>query len=582
MNMKLRLIALLLVVMMLLTSCSLSLDTLLEYIPEGILPEGFLPTTTTTTTTTTPTTTTTTTTTGITVPSVPKFSRSKSSLNVAQLTEKYTLTQSYVDETLALLETMVETSKTAATVEEIDVLYDEFETRFYYVAQQMTIATIIYYCNMSDYKATNRYTKATDMFYDMQDKYTTACREMYQESPHAAELFDGWSEEEIQSLLDYDPITVQLRKEIDELQVQYNNLSGDSYTDESALIYAKLVTKSNQLAAFYGYDNYYDYAAENVYGREYDRKDLEDYREYILKYVLPHFNNLNDGWRALYNLEPEEKKLTINFLTAKFDGLDQNYLVNYLNSLEGTMGESMRHMFENKNCIFAGSPNSHPTAFCTYLYDDEQPFCLFGSDGQTSTTLAHEIGHYYQNLKNPDISNYDLCETHSQSNEYFFITYCKDYLPEGVYDASRAYQLFNAYYIIIFAAIIDEFEQAIYTLDSVEDYTSAEFDAIMTNICEKYGGVEWLAENLADPLEYWRMVAIDNPVYYISYSVSAISSLEILALAEEDRAAALTAYTTLVEGVTEEDGFLGALEIAGLTSPFSEETFIAIDKILSE
>jgi len=567
MKFNLRLIALLIAMLMLLTSCESVIEPLLGLIPG--LQTGTTETTSTTTT-------------GKPAPSKPKFNRYKHSLTQAELLEKYTLTDEYVNETLALLDEMVELSKTASSIEEVDVIYEKFEDRFYHIAQQMTIASVLYYCDMSDYRSTNRHLKTTELFYDLQDRYTQSCREIYNNSPFADELFADWSEEEIQELRDYDPTTVALRKEIEALQVDYNNLSEEEKADGAASIYAQIVSKSNELAILSGYDNYYDYASENVYGREYGREELSRFQDYVIQYILPYFDTLNNGWESLYSLPLDEKNLAISFLTSKFDAMEENYLLEYLDSLEGVMGDSMRHMFENKNCIFAGSPTSHPSAFQTYLYEDEMPFCLFGSKGQLSTTMVHEIGHYYASLANNDLSNYDLCETHSQGNEFLFIDYCAEKLPEGVHKAVRAYQLFNTYYIIIMATIIDEFEQRIYALESVEGYTSEDFDAIMTDVCQRYGGAEWLTDNLYDPYEYWRLVAVDNPVYYVSYAVSAISSIEILGLVESNRDQAYTVYTNLVEGVTAQDGFINALNKAGLTSPFEEETFKTIESIIAK
>ena len=102
----------------------------------------------------------------------------------------------------------------------------------------------------------------------------------------------------------------------------------------------------------------------------------------------------------------------------------------------------------------------------------------------------------------------------------------------------------------------------------------------MTEVCEAYGGADWVTNNISDPYSYWRRVAISNPVYYISYAVSAAAAVEIFALAEEDTTKAYTAYTTLVEGVTEEDGFLLALGKAGLYTPFEEDAFKMIGATL--
>ena len=577
MNFKLRLLAMLLLVMIVFTSCSL--DIVLQYIP-GMGCDSTTTTTTTTTTTAKPTTTKPTTTTTTTLvqggDNTPKWNRADHSTTQAELLERYDLTQEYVDNTLALLDRMYEVSITATSIEEIDPIYEEFEAAFYHIAQQMTIAMIVYYCNMSNEEATNRQLATNEMFYSVQDKYNEVCRDILNESPFAEELFADWSEEELESLRNYNSDAIEIKKELDALEAEYNDLGADGFDDKAAEIYAQMVTKNNQLAKIYGYDNYYDYATENVYSRDYDRENLVKFRDYVIEYVFPCFSGLYNRYAAVQNLPKDQKTVVNKFMNGKFDSGDTNYLLEYLDSLEGSMGESMRHMFENKNCVFSGKPTSHPTAFQTYLYEDETPICLFGSQGQSATTMVHEIGHYYAALKNNDLSSYDLLETHSQSNEFLFLEFASHKLPEAAYDVVYAYQLVNACYIIVMATIIDEFEQRVYALDSVEGFTSADFDAIMDDVCKAYGGTDYVAGMYADPLNYWRQVCVTNPVYYISYAVSAVAALEVNALVLKDKDAAYTAYTTLVEGVTVEDGFVGALTKAGLTSPFEEQTFVDI------
>lgn len=565
---KLKLVALFLAMVICLSSCSFSINEILVQL-------GVVTTTTTTVTTTTTKKKTTTTTT--TTQKQDKFEAEDHSLTKAQILKRYTLTQEEVDAALAMLDEMVEISKTATSADEIDAIYDEFETAFYHIAQQMTIASIVYYCNMSDKTATERHLNTTDMFYSVQDKYMQSCRTMYLESPVAEEIFADWSEEDIREMLDYDPAVVELKSEIEALQAEYNDLGNSDFTDGSAKIYAKIVAKNNELAKLHNYDNYYDYASANVYGRDYSREDLEAFRAYVKQYIMPCYKSLYSGWSVYSKFSDYNKNLFIDYLTSGFDTMKKNYVVEYLNSLEGTMGEAMRDPFENKNCVFSYNSNSHPTAFCTYLYEDETPFCLFGFSGQSSSTIVHEFGHYYASYVNNDLNNYDLCETHSQGNEFIFLKYCEGMINGEVYDAVKAYNLFNAYYTIIMATIMDEFEQKVYDLESVEGYTSADFDAIMDEVIAGYGeSASWFEDSLSDVYSYWRSTVIDNPVYYISYAVSAVAAVEIFAIADEDYDAAITAYTTLVEGVTPEDGFIGALKKAGLGTPFEEETFVKV------
>lgn len=581
MKFNLRLIALLIAMLMLLTSCESVLEPLFGLIPG-------LQTSTTETTTTTKwkpkPTTTKPTTTGKVEDDTPKFNRADVSTTKEELILQYTLTTEEVDAAMALLDSMVDASINAETVEEVDALYDEFEIAFYHIAQQMTLASIIYYCDMDDPASSERHKNTTDMFYDLQDKYMTSCRTMYLESKFSAELFEGWSEEELKQLEEYDPALTELKKEIKDLEMQYDALeygwgnNGEKVTDQVTEIYIQMVTKNNELARYYGYDNYYDYATANVYGRDYTADDLASFREYVIKYIVPNRGAVSDAADNISSLKDWRQKAVREFTQGKFDAGKTNYLLNYLDSLEGAMGEGMRHMFENKNCVFSNIGTSHPTAFQTYLYEDEKPFCLFGSSGQSATTMVHEIGHYYAAYSNADIDNYDLCETHSQGNEFLFVKYCEGSLDKEVYRAIKSSQLGDTYTTILASTVIDAFEQRVYSLDSVEGMTSADFDQIMTEVCEPFGNVS----SITDFTVYWRLVAVSNPVYYISYAVSAVAALEICALAEEDYASALTAYNALVEGIKPEDGFLGALEKAGLTSPFEEQTYIDITNNLVE
>ena len=117
MNLKLRIVALLLVILMCLTSCELSLEAIKNMIP------GAQTTTVSTTTTTKRSKKTTgekTTTTTQKKEEEPKWLASEHSVTRKELLERYTLTQEEVDATLALLDQMVEVSKTAETAEEIE------------------------------------------------------------------------------------------------------------------------------------------------------------------------------------------------------------------------------------------------------------------------------------------------------------------------------------------------------------------------------------------------------------------------------------------------------------------------------
>lgn len=510
------------------------------------------------------------------------FDRESNSTSVEELVAMYTATPEEFEAAKALVEKMKNAGMT--DIDAFEAAYDEFEVAFYHLAEQMNIASIIYYCNMDDEVADERNNTTSEKFREIQDAYNVALQELLTSSPFADELFEGWTDEEKADLLNYSSDIMAIRNQIDDLESEYDKLDENDFdfAEKAVYYYKQIVVLNNQLAAMFGYDNYYDYATENVYGRDYTAEDLQQYYEYVKYYIAPDVTTVINAYRSSYEGLGNNKDLYNSFSNGKFDSMEDNYVIMYLESLGDTnMGIAMRDVFESENCVFTNSKNSHPTAFQTWLYESEKPFCLFGSNGQSSTTIIHEIGHYYAAYTNDDIGDYDLCETHSQSNEFLFLTYCSSKLPKGVYKATVMIQLANMYLNICMAAAVDEFEQAVYSLSSEEIMAMevADFDAIMTEIAASYGGVL----DDYDIQGYWKSVAVRNPVYYISYSVSAIASLNIYAMALDDIDAAYTAYRALVEtpGI-EEMGYVEALGVAGVANPFEEEAHNNVSELLKK
>ena len=514
------------------------------------------------------------------------FDRDAHSVTPDELLSWYTATPEEFAAAMDLVDQMKEAGMTDLDL--FDSVYDAFETAFYHLAEQSTIANIIYYCDMSNEEAQERKLNTVEMFSDLQDAYNIACQYLLVNSPYTEQLFADWSEESKQQLLNYSSDIMEIRNAVDALEVAYNDMDENTtpnYGAKVAEIYKQMVILNNQLAAKFGYDNYYDYATERVYGRDYTAADLATYHTYVRDHVAGKVGDLVSTWRDAYGKLSSNQDLYKAFMEKDFDYGEDNYVMLYLNSLGDTnMGVAMRDVFESENCVFADNKNSHPTAFQTWLYEAEKPFCLFGSSGQEATTIIHEIGHYYAAYTNDDIGDYDLCETHSQTNEFLFMNYCSNKLPKNVFRTAMLYQLVNTCGTITLASIVDQFEQRVYSLstEELEAMTVEDFDAIMNDI-KSYSEYSAVISNFIDPCEYWKRVAVSNPVYYVSYSVSAVASLNIYAMALEDPDAAMTAYRALVETAGIEDmGYVEALGAAGVVSPFNESSHRNIASLIDK
>lgn len=507
--------------------------------------------------------------------------RGEISLSIDQVKEMYTLTDEYFEAALAKLAEFEELAIIGEDSDAVDAIYEEFEDMFFHIETQVNIATLIYYYNTTVEETNEAYLNATEKYGDMYNAYVESCKKVYENSPIRDELFADWTEEDIAELFAYSSEMQDLNQRNEELLVELNDLLEADFYDRSAEIYAEIVTNNNRIAELNGYDNYYDYASTEIYGRDYTREDIAQFSDSVWKTFFKNMNTLSNGWmEAYYGLSNVKARKVLSFIESPFDRQTKNYLQSYIDSYEGSMHEGLSHMFENKNVLFADSRNSHQSAFQLYLTELEKPFCLFGSNGQSTSTIAHEMGHYYAALYNPDVSSYDLAETQSQSNELLLLKFLEGEFSADIYEVIKGYTMYNFAVQSVVCVIIDEFERAVYDLESVEGYTSEDFDAIMAEVCMKYGGVEMLSQNVVDINQYWRQVATNSPVYYISYAVSMVASLSLYATAEEDEAAAREIYRILIEETEENETFMSAVERSGLDNPFLYETFTKIMPVM--
>jgi oligoendopeptidase F len=174
-----------------------------------------------------------------------------------------------------------------------------------------------------------------------------------------------------------------------------------------------------------------------------------------------------------------------------------------------------------------------------------------------------------------------LAETHSQGNEWLFAHFLKEHIAAKPYNTMINYRLYNDMRTIFISLLIDEFEHRVYTTD-ISGYTAADFDALMESVCTQYFTMSYVTQDVVDINTYWRLIVVDQPVYYLSYGMSAMASIDLYTMALEDFDAAIAAYQTLCEEPQEELGFLGNLKAAGLNGPFDEEFYIELAQILAK
>lgn len=488
----------------------------------------------------------------------------------------YTLDQQMVDTFYQLLEESETLAIAGEDEEQVDELTEQLDEAYMELIDQYQIAYVHYCLDQSDEEMKNRYLDCVDIVSEAEAAYNEMCKRVYlSDSPLKAMLFEDWTEEDIAMLLSYNEEIAQLEKRNTELTVEFRDLDiyGSSWSSDMIPLYNEMVRNNNRIAQIYGYRDYYEYAYQVVYRRDYEMSEIGKLREYTAKY-LPYICQWStEAFAQVYESLSYEDSVTLSsYVYEDYTQLDRNYVKRYLADMPESSRQMMQDMFDRERVIFTDYSNSYPGAFTTWI--DGEPFCFFGQGYSNSETVIHELGHYYGSMYVEAWSQpMDLSETQSQGNEWLFVDYLKTNMTEDLYQALVEYKLSTDIGYIICFVMIDEFEEKVYSGERAGNLSMEEYDAIMAEVAEAYGGLEFIQENILDIQSYWKQVVLESPVYYVSYAVSGIAAINLYTEAQANQAAARECYRKLMEEPVEDEGFLVNIQNAGLTGPFEASVY---------
>lgn len=566
-----RLLSLLLVLVMLLSLAACTTN------PAGPGTTVGTPSTVTKPTNTTPTTNPTTPTTvpAPTEPSVPPTTEPE---DPAKYELVYTLTQEHVDEFYRLLDECEQLSIVGEDIDAIEASMEALDEAYLFLEEQHSIAMIFHYSHMSDKDLEQQYLDTVDIATEANDAYLQMARRVYlSDTPAKDILFEGWTDEDIASLLAYDEEIAEIQKRNAEIGVEYRATKDDARKIE---LYIEMVQNNNAIARYYDYDNYYTYAYEKVYNRDYGMDELAQMRQFAKTYLVNDFyTSLNNFYAYFGNLDASVQQRVQDFLFNSYDEQRADYVGMYIDGAPESLQKALREMLEHDS-LFTKAVDAKAGAFTTMI--GERSYCYFGPGYWSSTTVMHEGGHYYASLYS-DLGSIplDLAEVHSQANEWLFISFLQDKMAYSVQRSTVDYRLYENIAMTLICLMVDEFEQEVYSTN-LTGFTAADFDAIMDRIAKSYFPDGNVKDYLADMNYYWRQVVVDQPVYYISYAVSGIAAVGVFTEAEKDFDHAMAIYQKLCEEPVLDEGFLANLTAAGLPGPFDEDFYKQLHEILEE
>ena len=209
---------------------------------------------------------------------------------------------------------------------------------------------------------------------------------------------------------------------------------------------------------------------------------------------------------------------------------------------------SLNYMLESELYDFSVNPKKMSGSFTTYIsaYDAPFIFSQWGNDAESVHTVIHELGHFTNYYRNPSVGwsagdSLDLAEVDSQGLELLTTGYYDRFFGDLAPAAEREL-LIDAMYALLSGCMEDEFQQKAY---ANPDMTLSELNALYRALSREYGFDELYGYTGKEWVEISH--TFQSPMYYISYAVSMVPSLELWRLSQTDMPAAKTAYFRIVD-----------------------------------
>ena len=481
-----------------------------------------------------------------------------------------------------------------------EAVMDEYYDLIGAAGDQYVIARTLYYCDDKNEELEATYNDMMEYYNALISKFYELSQPWY-DSMYREFYYYGMTEEEINAFL-FDsnavanPEYTALKDRNDAIELELNGLSRDELMngDQVPLLYAEFVENNKKLADLLGYDNYVEYAYENVYSREYSPEDVTYFLEYVKRHLVPVYNTLSTEFN---NVSISDQQVYDDYLDACsnsfFDKANPNKILNdFIDEMEMgfTSNPDKTYSFSDvlNDLVVDGNlfRGSYEGAHVTSLGSKGIPLAYFGAGYNNIFTVAHEFGHYMNEIYNESEydQSYDLLEVHSQGHEALLLYYLdteKVFAGEAL-EIIKLQQLYSLMSAIVNSLQVDAFEQAIY-LNSYDGsgadeimadgkITYDEYDLLYASIAEDFGIMEDAQSNT-----YWRYgMTITSPCYYVSYSVSAVNALQVYMKAYDDGFdAAKESYLKLISytDVDPDMDMIEVLEYAGFYSYMDEQLY---------
>ena len=534
--------------------------------------------------------------------------------------QKLTYEEDLLNQSLEQLTSLAEDAANAEEALEPEKMQEMYQQMLTEMEKLMTcnaLAQLNYYHDVFDVDNQTKQAELLDKAVDYGDKANVAIRELCK-SPYKDIMIELLSAEQVEAYIDYEEMSEEEKKLVAKengLEQEYEQLASEDfsfdyqgeewnlerlgqegasvsaedyiqiyqgiYREKNAAVgevYLELIQVRNQIAELNGYDNYADYAYEEVYVRDYTLKQAKKLLKEMRRKVAPVANQIS---AHLYDMDYQQ-------IYYGGSGQSSTEIIQkigpFLEKIDPELKETQEHFLNYELYDMDTSSTKADTAFTIGLsyFHDGFIYGKMYDNYLDFYNVIHEFGHYNNTYRSADTfmessNNIDVCEIHSQGMQMLFYDYYEELLGDEVGPVYAYYDVSNMAGNAVQAALISEFEIEVY---ENPDMSLQELNELYLKLSKRYG-MYYTSE--IKELYNWCDVPhlFTSPCYYISYLTSAFSSLDLLTMAEEDRYGAVETYMTL----TTIPGYIpycSAVEYAGLRDIFEKGVASEIMKETAE
>ena len=331
----------------------------------------------------------------------------------------------------------------------------------------------------------------------------------------------------------------------------------EACADDMAQLLVDLIRVRQDMAAYWGYEDYVLFANDFYYYRDYTPEQSEQYLKDIAEYLVPIYREqegiLSEGYQS------EEQTL--------------KYVRNAAKNMGGLVEEAFRLMETAGLYDISYGENKYNASFEIYLSSYYEPFVFMNPEltSYDCLTLSHEFGHFCNDYAcYGTYAGVDVSEVFSQGMEYLMLCYGGD-----TEDLTRI-KMIDSLCLFVEQAAFARFEQEMYRLTG-DDLTPEGLYELYEEIVLDYG----FETVVYDRREFVNITHFyTNPMYILSYIFSNDAAMQLYQLEQAEAGAGLKLYEENL--ASQEPWFLAFLESAGLESPFAQSRVEEIAKTFWE